>query len=65
MGETERSLGFLVEDLEVAVADLHAHGVDTDAIAANDLYRYVHFTAPDRNVYELVEQNNSSTTTVR
>lgn len=56
MGDTERSLGFLVDDLDVAVADLRSQGVDTDGIASNTLYRYVHFTAPDGNVYELVEQ---------
>jgi glyoxylase I family protein len=56
MGESARSLGFLVADLEEAVADLHAAGVATDAPASNKLERYVHSTAPDGHLYELVER---------
>ena len=56
MGVDARSLGFLVADLEEAVADLNAAGVVTDAPASNGLERYVHFTAPDGHLYELVER---------
>ena len=56
MGPSERSLGFLVESLDQAVAELHAAGIETDAPAANEVERYVHFTAPDGHLYELVER---------
>ena len=56
MGETTRSLGFLVASLDEAIAELHAAGVPTDAPAANEFERYVHFTAPDGHLYELVER---------
>ena len=56
MGQSARSLGFLVASLDEAVAELHAAGVSTDAPAVNSWERYVHFTAPDGNLYELVER---------
>jgi catechol 2,3-dioxygenase-like lactoylglutathione lyase family enzyme len=56
MGETSRTIGFLVGDLELAVAELRAAGVEVDAPAANDRHRYVHFRAPDGKLYELVEE---------
>ncbi len=57
MGATERSLGFLVDDLEQAVAELRAAGVPVDAsVSGNERERYAHFTAPDGHVYELVER---------
>lgn len=56
MGDSARSLGFLVESLDEAIAELTAAGVRTDEIATNDLERYVHFTAPDGHLYELVER---------
>lgn len=56
MGRGERSLGFLVANLDEAVAELNAAGVGTDAPTANDVERYVHFTAPDGHLYELVER---------
>jgi glyoxylase I family protein len=56
MGESARSLGFLVADLDEAVADLNAAGVATDAPTSNGLERYVHFTAPDGQLYELVQR---------
>jgi catechol 2,3-dioxygenase-like lactoylglutathione lyase family enzyme len=52
----ERTVGFLVEDLDVAVAELRAAHVEIDdQIAANERFRYVHFRAPDGQLYELVE----------
>jgi catechol 2,3-dioxygenase-like lactoylglutathione lyase family enzyme len=56
MGETSRTIGFLVADLEAAVEDLRAAGVEVDEPAANDRHRYVHFSAPDGKLYELVEE---------
>lgn len=56
MGVSVRSLGFSVADLDEAVAELAAAGVATDATAENARERYVHFTAPDGHLYELVER---------
>ena len=48
MGATERSLGFLVDDIETAVQELRAAGAEVDDdISANARERYVHFRAPD------------------
>jgi glyoxylase I family protein len=55
MGETSRSLGFLVTDLDEAVTSLRSSGIDVDEPTANDTHRYVHFRAPDGHLYELVE----------
>jgi catechol 2,3-dioxygenase-like lactoylglutathione lyase family enzyme len=56
MGDTSRSIGFQVSDLDQAVAELRAAGVEVDEPAENDRQRYVHFRAPDAKLYELVEQ---------
>lgn len=57
MGATDRSLGFLVDNLDQAVGDLTSAGVPVDAhVSSNERERYVHFTAPDGQVYELVER---------
>jgi catechol 2,3-dioxygenase-like lactoylglutathione lyase family enzyme len=56
LGETSRTLGFLVANLDVALAELRAAGVWTDEPAENELYRYAHFRPPDGQLYELVEQ---------
>lgn len=55
MGDTDRSLGFLVEHLDDAIVELRAAGFAVDDPAENDRQRYVHFRAPDGNLYELVE----------
>ena len=55
MGETSRSVGFLVADLDEAVAALRQAGIEVDEPAENDRHRYVHFRAPDGKLYELVE----------
>jgi catechol 2,3-dioxygenase-like lactoylglutathione lyase family enzyme len=54
-GATERTVGFLVEDVELAAAELRAAGVETDEVASSHTQRYVHFRAPDGHLYELVE----------
>lgn len=57
IGDTDRTVGFLVDGLVEAVADLTSAGVPVDArVSGNERERYVHFTAPDGHVYELVER---------
>lgn len=56
MGESARSLGFLVANLDQSIVELHAAGVATDAPTTNANERYVHFNAPDGHLYELVER---------
>jgi catechol 2,3-dioxygenase-like lactoylglutathione lyase family enzyme len=56
MGSTERTLGFLVDDLPDALVELRAAGIETDdEVSANARHRYAHFRAPDGQLYELVE----------
>ena len=55
MGETDRSIGFRVERLDEAIAELRAAGCEVGETAENDRQRYVHFRAPDGKLYELVE----------
>lgn len=55
MGDTDRSIGFQVEKLDDAIAELRAAGVEVDDPAENDRQRYAHFRAPDGKLYELVE----------
>jgi glyoxylase I family protein len=52
----DRSVGFLVDDLDDAVRDLRSTGVVAGPPAINGLFRYVHFRAPDGHVYELMER---------
>jgi glyoxylase I family protein len=60
---TDRTIGFLVEGLEEAIARLRALGVEVDTqIAANQRWRYTHFRAPDGHVYVLVEPLSGSST---
>jgi catechol 2,3-dioxygenase-like lactoylglutathione lyase family enzyme len=54
-GETSRTIGFLVDDLDAAVVELRAAGVDVDGPDGNERLRYAHFRAPDGKLYELVE----------
>jgi glyoxylase I family protein len=51
----ERTVGFLVDDLDLAVAELRAAGVETDDVSESDVQRWVHFRAPDGRLYELVQ----------
>jgi catechol 2,3-dioxygenase-like lactoylglutathione lyase family enzyme len=52
----ERTVGFLVDDLDAAAEELRAAGIETDdAPTANARWRYLHFRAPDGQLYELVE----------
>ncbi|MCU1398366.1 MAG: protein of unknown function, putative Glyoxalase/bleomycin domain [Acidimicrobiales bacterium] len=52
---TTRTIGFLVADVDVACRELMAAGIAIDEPQENELHRYVHFTAPDGELYELVE----------
>jgi hypothetical protein len=57
MGSTERSIGFLVDDVDRAADQLRAAGVATDAeVSSNARHRYLHFCGPDGQVYELLEE---------
>ena len=53
-----RTIGFLVSDIEQAAAELLAAGTKVDEVQENDRQRYVHFTAPDGLLYELVEEKD-------
>jgi catechol 2,3-dioxygenase-like lactoylglutathione lyase family enzyme len=55
MGDTSRSVGFLVADLDEAIAELRSAGVAVGEPGENDRHRYAHFRAPDGKLYELVE----------
>jgi hypothetical protein len=57
LGETSRTIGFLVADLDAAVDELRRAGAAVgDEVGENELYRYTHFHAPDGKLYELVER---------
>ncbi|MFD5084442.1 hypothetical protein ACFVYP_20395 [Kitasatospora sp. NPDC058201] len=56
MGDTPRSVGFLVDDLDAAAAELRAAGVDVGPVGENERERYLHFRAPDRQLCELTER---------
>jgi catechol 2,3-dioxygenase-like lactoylglutathione lyase family enzyme len=58
MGETRRSIGFLVANLDEAISTLLEAGVDLDEPAENERHRYVHFRAPDGQLYELIEDRD-------
>lgn len=51
-----RTIGFLVDDLDEAVAELREKGVEIGEPGENRLGRYAHFHAPDGKLYELVER---------
>ncbi|MDX6229608.1 MAG: glyoxylase family protein [Frankiales bacterium] len=51
----ERTVGFLVDDVAAAAAELTAAGILIDEVATAGNQRYVHFRAPDGQLYELVE----------
>jgi glyoxylase I family protein len=55
--DIERTVGFLVGDIEEAARELRAAGVVTDGeVASSARQRYLHFRAPDGHLYELVEE---------
>jgi hypothetical protein len=58
MGETERSIGFLVDDLDAAASALRAAGLVVGVPGENARHRYLHFRAPDEQLYELVQRKS-------
>lgn len=57
LGETHRSTGFEVDDLDAAIAELRDRGIQTDdEPSGNSELRYAHFVAPDGRLYELIER---------
>jgi len=55
----ERTIGLIVDDLDGAIAELRAAGVETDEIGENDRWRYTHFRMPDGKLYELIVERSS------
>lgn len=53
-----RTIGFRVGDLDAAVSELVAAGIEVGSVAENQLGRYAHFHAPDGRLYELVEKRS-------
>jgi catechol 2,3-dioxygenase-like lactoylglutathione lyase family enzyme len=54
--DVERTVGFLVNDVEQALRELRAAGISTDdEVSSTATQRYVHLRAPDGHLYELVE----------
>lgn len=60
MGDTPRSIGFLVDDLDDAAAHLREAGVEVGPVGENARMRYLHFRAPDGELYELIERKEDS-----
>lgn len=57
MGDTSRTIGFRVADLDAAVQELRDADVEVgEEIGVNARWRYAHFRAPDGRLYELVEE---------
>jgi catechol 2,3-dioxygenase-like lactoylglutathione lyase family enzyme len=59
-GDTSRTIGFRVADLDAALDELRAAGIPVDEPGGNDRQRYAHFHAPDGKRYELVEEREPS-----
>jgi hypothetical protein len=60
MGDTPRSIGFLVDDLDAAAAELQEAGIELGPMSENERDRYMHFHAPDGQIYELVEHKQAA-----
>ena len=56
MGQTTRSIGFLVDDLTSAAAVVQASGHEIGLVTENARERYIHFRGPDQHLYELIER---------
>jgi glyoxylase I family protein len=56
MGQTSRSVGFLVDDLTSAAAILQDAGHQIGPVSENARERYFHFRGPDQHLYELIER---------
>jgi len=51
-----RVVGFLVADLDTAIAELRLARVQVHEPHDSDRHRYAHFTAPDGELYELIQE---------
>ncbi|WP_329575547.1 hypothetical protein OG500_01480 [Kitasatospora sp. NBC_01250] len=60
MGDAPRSVGFLVDDLAAAAVVLREAGVEVGPVGENERDRYLHFRAPDGELYELVERKGGT-----
>ena len=58
MGDTPRSIGFLVDNLDAAATRLREAGIELGPLSENERERYLHFRAPDGELYELVERKS-------
>lgn len=58
MGDTTRSVGFLVDDLDDALTVLSNAGTQIGEATENAESRYAHFRAPDGQLYELIEHKD-------
>jgi hypothetical protein len=57
LGETSRTIGLLVDDVDEALAELARAGVEPEGpVTRNDRMRYVHVRFPDGKLYELVDE---------
>lgn len=56
---TSRTIGLEVADVAEAAAELAAAGADVDEVQTNDAFAYVHVTAPDGRLYELVQRTDA------
>jgi len=52
----ERSVGFLVSNIESALAELRTSGIEVEDVVVAGRWRYAHFRAPDGKRYELLEE---------
>jgi catechol 2,3-dioxygenase-like lactoylglutathione lyase family enzyme len=56
-GELETRLGFLVADVEAAVEELRARGIEPDGeLSSGAGMRWQHVRAPDGRLFELVDR---------
>jgi glyoxylase I family protein len=61
MGVTDRSIGFLVDDLDEAAGALQRSGHAVGPVVENARERYFHFRGPDEQIYELIERKAGGT----
>ena len=58
-GTSDTNLGFLVEDVEAATAELAARGIEPDGpLQVAGGFRYRHFAAPDGRRFELLDRRD-------
>jgi catechol 2,3-dioxygenase-like lactoylglutathione lyase family enzyme len=60
MGDSSRSIGFLVDDLAAVRSAVESDGYWVGDITSNEIEWYCHFRAPDGNLYELCQRKLST-----